>query len=245
MEIETLIETFEDDYENEVGPFDPSAFPEARVCSSVSNGDMAEVLTYLVMLDYNRSADQLVDNILALYDDDQQWFYPHVVRAADPEDVADVFTDIGFRYPNRDATAWVENSETIADRFGGIGDMLMTAEYSAPKLVELLRDHEIKYLQGKKLAPFYSRVMHQHVVPLHDTHELPIPVDTHIRRLTTELFKQQGRLQRKPTDDEIREFWTEHSAKANTEALTVDRYLWLIGYNWNEGGEDYWNEVVA
>jgi endonuclease III len=238
MEIETLIETFENDYENKVGPFDPTDFPESRVCMGVDNNDMAEVLTYLVMLDYNRSADQLVDNILELYNDDQKWFYPHEVQHMDADEMADVFADIGFRYPNRDSTAWVENSEIIAERFGGVGDMLMAAKYSAPELVELLRDHEIKYLQGKKLAPFYSRVMHQHVVPLHDTHELPIPVDTHIRRLTKDLIGDVD-------DDEIRKFWTEHSAKADTEALTVDRYLWLIGYNWDSGGEEYWNKTTA
>jgi endonuclease III len=238
MEIETLIETFENDYENKVGPFDPTDFPESRVCMGVDNNDMAEVLTYLVMLDYNRSADQLVDNILELYNDDQKWFYPNEVQHMDADEMADVFADIGFRYPNRDSTAWVENSEIIAERFGGVGDMLMAAKYSAPELVELLRDHEIKYLQGKKLAPFYSRVMHQHVVPLHDTHELPIPVDTHIRRLTKDLIGDVD-------DDEIRKFWTEHSAKADTEALTVDRYLWLIGYNWDSGGEEYWNKTTA
>jgi endonuclease III len=238
MEIETLIEQFEQDYENEVGPFDPADFPESRVCMAVADNDMAEVLTYLVMLDYNRSADMLVDNILELYDDDQRWFDPQIVQDADQEELADVFAEIGFRYPNRDSTAWVENSALIADRFGGIGDMLLAADYSAPELVELLRDHEIKYLQGDKLAPFYSRVMHQHVVPLHDTHKLPIPVDTHIRRLTKDLVGEVS-------DDEIREFWTEASAKADTEALTVDRYLWLIGYNWESGGEDYWNSVVS
>lgn len=237
MDIETLIETFENDYENKVGPFDPADFPESRVCMGVSNGDMAEVLTYLVMLDYNRSADMLVDNILELYNDDQRWFDPELMSYADPDAVSEVFADIGFRYPNRDSTAWVENSATIAERFGGVGDMLMAARYSAPELVELLRDHEIKYLQGDKLAPFYARVMHQHVAPLEDTHELPIPVDTHIRRLSKELFGDVS-------DDEIRAKWTEASAKANTEALTVDRYLWLIGYNWDEGGEDYWNATV-
>jgi len=237
MEIETIIETFERDYCDRRGPFDPTDFPESRVCTAVDDRDMAEVLTYLVMLDYNRSADQLVENVLTLYEDDQQWFDPNEVRYMDSDDVADVFSDIGFRYSNRDSTAWVENSEIIADRFGGVGDMLMAADYSAPELVQLVRDHEIKYLQGAKLSPFYARVMHQHVVPLEDTHKLPIPVDTHIRRLSKKLFGDIS-------DDEIRERWTEASAKAGTDALTVDRYLWLIGYNWDEGGEDYWNRVV-
>lgn len=61
--------------------------------------------------------------------------------------------------------------------------MIEKTDLSSTELVSIL-EHEIKYLQGAKLAPFYARVVHQYVASLDATHELPIPVDTHIRRLS-------------------------------------------------------------
>lgn len=235
-QIADLVEQFEHDYQNRAGPFDHTDFPENRLYTAVMDDWNVEVLTYFTMLDYNRSADQLVTNILTLFDRDTRFFDPTVVTELQEQALAAEMTSIGFRYPNRDAGIWMDNSRTFT-AIDGIRSLYDRADYSAPGLVEELRELDVSFLQGDKLAPFYARIVDQYVIPLDDMHELPIPVDTHIRRLSKLLFGDVS-------DNEIRDRWRSVADEIGQTSVSIDRYLWLIGYNWDEGGETYWQHTV-
>lgn len=238
------IKQIEEDMADEVEPFSSKMLPEKAALREVSVTDQLAFLSYGVMLDYNRNAKQLWNNCLELYNSpDEGFFYPDAVALnhSTPDDIADTFKDIGFRYPNRDAKGWWTNSRKIHEHYEGSWAKLIQEASSmkgAPSLVELLRDDNFLYLKGKKLAPFYAKVVDANVVNLDNIWQLDIPVDTHIRRLTIDLAGVNM------TDDEIRNFWERIGTRYDIDPMVVDTALWLIGNNWNDWGKSYWTNIV-
>jgi len=254
MERIDTIQRIERDFEEGAGPFSDVTFPEERLLRTIATDDDGEVWSFSMedkmcllsafsMLDYNRDANQLVDNLIELHEKRPKWFDP----MACPDGtvgVSHVFEKIGFRYPNRDANAWVKNQRIVRHQYHGKwAELLMETGLDAERLVERLESDGFNCLKGVKIAPMYARFTSEYVVELDNLWELDIPVDRHVRKLSSDLFERfDGDT---TTDDEIREIWRLYGVRENVNRHVVDGALWQIGNNWSEWGEDYWNKVTA
>ena len=233
-----MLETIQSDFANAEGPFSnkEELLPERAAIEEVQPEDHLRFLTYGVMLDYNRNAAQLWRNCAELYRRDPTYFNEYEVLEKDVSDMQDMFEDIGFRYHQRDAKGWYDNSRIVTEEFGDWDQLLLDANYCAETLAEFIEDAGFKYLKGEKLKPFYCKVVHENIVTLDKIWTLEIPVDVHIRRLTQDIAGEEL------SDDEVREYWRERGREEDIDPMVVDGALWLIGNNWDDWGEDYWNE---
>lgn len=231
------IQTIEQDFIGQNGPFADATLPEAEAIEQTC-APITEFLTLGVTLDYNRDATRLWANMVELSVREPNMFHAHDVAEMDLSEMQALFADIGFRYPNRDAKAWYDNCQVIVEKFNGSwSDFIRTSGYDAVKLAEVIQYHGIKYLQGDKLCPFYVKIVDAHIHDLENVWQLDIPVDVHIRRLTQRFVGKEI------SDDEIRTFWHEYGRENDISAMTVDTALWLIGNNWDDWGEDYFDTV--
>jgi hypothetical protein len=245
--VDSVIQTIHTDFIQRKSPFnEDQQFPEDDLLNRIphsSDEDTAFLLTFFCTLDYNRDAFQLVDNIVELYEEED--FPLQVTKFSDrytQDRLEELFGEIGFRYPSRDARGVMYNFEYFSDTYERITYFIDSVEFSAPQLVQALRDEELLYLKGKKLAPFYTRLLSVNVVALDNLWELDIPVDVHIRRLSKSLFEESAE---DLSDDQIRKIWRSKGHELDISPAVVDGALWLIGNNWGTWGETYWNNPSA
>lgn len=248
----TVINRINDDFEQGNSPFDDVEFPEERLIrevkrqagnsdepTSLSMEERARLVTAFSTFDYNRNANQLVDNLLELYDRQPNFFNPWKVHKSE-QVLRQVFEEIGFRYPNRDAEGWAKNCRLLREKYHGrVTELILDTGCDAVSLVERLNSDGFSYLKGDKIAPMYARILSDEVAELHDLWKLEIPVDTWVRKITQEIVGSDM------TDDEIREWWRNIAPAADIDRHTVDGGIWLIGNNLNEWGEDYLKEVLG
>ena len=237
-----MIGKIQSDFENGEGPFENKAelLPERAVLDENPdiNTRRTAFLTYGCMLDYNRNAANLWQNCLELWQRDTDYFDPREAAEMSQDSLSAVMSDIGFRYPNRDADGWIRNSEIVCEEHEGSWAMLILDSHrDAEQLAENIEEEGYKYLGGEKLKPFYCKVIHENVAELDNIWTLEIPVDVHIRRLTQDLAGNEL------SDDEIREFWRVQGHQDDISPMVVDGALWLIGNNWDDWGEQYWEEL--
>lgn len=238
------LERLERDFEQGNGPFSDVQFPEERLLKKLTLDtaeDKLRAISLFSTLDYNRDANQLVDNLIELHERKPHWFDAwHIGHGAiDDGLIEDVFEEIGFRYPSRDANGWETNCTILLDNYSGKWhELLLDTGCNGPNLVERLNEDGFLYMKGIKIAPMYARIINDEVAPLSDLWKLEIPVDTHIRRLSKDLFAADI------SDDTIRREWRGLAEAADIERHIVDGALWHIGNKWDKWGEEYWNKVM-
>jgi hypothetical protein len=234
----------EEDFTERNEPFDDVVFPEERLLDTISYTDKEDALSIIsafATFDYNRDANQLVDNLISLSETEMQYFRPRSVPLVKFEDELEtVFKDIGFRYPSRDAHAWCKNNEIINDQYNGNWtELLLETGCDAPDLIEQLNDDNFNCLKGVKIAPMYARIIDDFIADLDNLWELDIPIDTHTRRLSKDLFDDLENV----SDDMLREEWRRIGKLYDVNVHKIDGSLWHIGNKWNDWGKDYWQEV--
>jgi hypothetical protein len=246
-----IIEQIEQDFTEQREPFDDVEFPEERLLHRVSvvagNTDetislsMEEKLQLVSMFatfDYNRDANQLVDKILELHKRNANWFDAWHVPNSEAE-VEQVFSEIGFRYPSRDARAWVKNCRILRQEFHGKwSELLLSVGCDAPRLVEQVNESDFNCVKGVKIAPMYCRIINDEVTELRNLWELDIPIDTHLRRLSKDLFDTPD-----ASDDELRDMWQFYGLQNDISRHVVDAALWQVGNQWDQWGEEYWESL--
>lgn len=244
------IQRIEDDFEQSNGPFADVEFPETRLVRElkVQAGDTDEpihfdmeerlqITSIFATLDYNRDANQLVDKLLELHKGWPSLFDPKKVHSKTK--VEHAFDKVSFRYPNRDARNWHKNCQILSDKYGGNWhELLLTVSCNAPELVEQLNEDDFNALKGKKIAPMYARIINDEVAPLDGLWELDIPADTHIITLTEKLTETEM------SADDVRAWWQVIGEQGEISRHVVDGALWFIGNQWDDWGEDYWEEVT-
>lgn len=252
MSVIETIERIDTDFQQGNGPFADVEFPESRLIRemkvqvgdtdgpvTLSMENKATLASFFSTLDYNRDANQLVDNLLELQERKPKWFDAYSVPASE-DSMAQVFKEIGFRYGQRDAHAWYVNCEILRNKYHGKWtELLLDTGVDAPALVERLRSDDFLCIKGVKIAPMYARIINDTVAPMDNLWQLDIPVDTHIRRLSQDLMNVEA------DDDDIRNWWRNIGGEADVSRHTVDGALWHIGNQWDNWGEDYWDEVTA
>ena len=247
MEPIDVIDQIETDVRESNEPFDDIEFPEERLLETVSEDAMfigsmegrLSVLVMFAMFDYNRNANQLTDNLIELYKRRPQWYNP--TTAPFTETVAEeLFEDIGFRYPSRDAHAYVENMARFRDKYhGSIHELLLAASSDAEQLIEQLESDDFLVLKGDKISPMVCRFINEYVCPLSSMEKIHIPVDTHIARLSRKLLEDPDL-----SKDEIRDTWQSVSNQHDVSLHIIDKALWQIGNNWDDWGSQYWENIV-
>lgn len=244
------IQQIEQDFTEQQPPFDDVEFPEERLIRkvqvmvgdsdervSLSMEDRLRLVSAFSTFDYNRNANQLVDNLLELQENHARLFDAWQVNSSG--ELEAIFEEIGFRYPSRDAHAWAKNCRILRQEYHGKWhELLMDTEMNAPKLIERLNDDDFNCLKGVKIAPMYCRIINDEVAPIDGLWDIDIPVDTHIRRLSKELFGDDDL-----DDDQIRDMWQFYGLQNGISRHIVDGALWHIGNKWDDWGEDYWNSL--
>jgi hypothetical protein len=244
------IQRIEQDFTEGNEPFDDVEFPEERLIReikvivgdsnepvSLSMEDRLRLISMFATFDYNRDANQLVDNLLVLQRQEPKFFDAWNVNTEG--ELEEIFKEIGFRYPSRDAHAWAENCRILRNKYhGGWHELLLDTGLDAERLVERLNSDDFLCVKGVKIAPMYCRIINDEVAELDKLWELDIPVDTHIRRLSQELFEMP-----EADDDEIRETWYFYGVQNDIDRHTVDGGLWHIGNKWDDWGEEYWGSL--
>lgn len=242
----TVIQRISDDFTQRNEPFDDVEFPETRLLREIESqhpGELnmeqrARIVTIFCTLDYNRDANQLVDNLVELDGKSPHHFDPYSVL--DVEELEYLFNGIGFRYPNRDAKGWRKNCDILVDKYNGrVTELILASGCDGPTLVDRLRDDGFLYLKGDKIAPMFARIISDEVAPMDGLWELDIPVDTHIHRLTEELAGSDM------SNKAVRHWWRTISDHIDAPRHVVDGGLWHIGNKWDDWGEEYWEEVTS
>jgi len=250
MDTIKAIKTIEQDFSEKNEPFDDVTFPEERLLSEISVmvGDTDEpttlsmedklrLLSAFSTFDYNRDANQLVDNLLELQQKHSQLFDAWNVNSK--KAVEHTFEKIGFRYPSRDAHAWVKNCRILRQQYHGRWhELILDTGMDAEALIERLSNDDFNCLKGVKISPMYARFIDEYVADLDKLWELDIPVDTWVRKISKEIFQQDL------TDDEIREHWYMYAIQNDIDRSVVDGGLWQIGNNRDEWGAEYLKEVL-
>lgn len=243
MELIEAIRTIENDFINKQPPFDDVEFPEERLLDVLPHNSMEDRLRLISMFatfDYNRNANQLVNNIITLHEGNKSLFNPSHVHNGDSEMMEALFEKIGFRYPSRDSSGWQQNCTILLEHYSGKWhELLLETGCDAPDLVQQLNEDDFLYLKGDKIAPMYARIINDDVCELDNMWQLNIPVDTWVRKETQELVGEDM------SDDEIRAWWGVMGEQADISRHIVDGGLWLIGNNWSEWGEEYFKEVTG
>jgi endonuclease III len=241
------IRQIESDYRESTGPFSDVEFPERRLLrileSRVDGGLSAEgrlqAVSTFAMLDYNRNANQLTDKLLELHERQPSYFDPNQVPLSE-KSVEQVLQEISFRYPSRDAHAICRNAEIVRNNYHGRwSDLVFDTNTNAETLVTRLQYDDFLYLKGAKIAPMYARIINDEVTELDKLWELNIPLDTHVRRLTKDLFDKPD-----ASDEWIRHAWKNVADRHQIQRHIVDGAMWHIGNKWDEWGEEYWEEVT-
>lgn len=239
MDALPAITQLSEDFSNQNAPFNEAELPEQEALDTVDSSDELEVLAYGVMLDYNRNAAQLWDNILELYEQTPEYFDASDAAICNLDEMQETFEEIGFRYHHRDAKAWRDNSQILCDEFSGSWYRLLDkADFDAVRLSSMIEDAGFKYLKGDKLCPFFIKVVDMNIASIERVWQLEIPVDVHIRRLSIKLIGEDV------DDDEIRAYWRELGQDYGVEPMVADTALWLIGNKWSDWGENYWNSLT-
>ncbi len=240
MNTTEMIRQIERDFKQCNGPFESIEFPEQRLLDELPHAtmeDRARLVSAFCTFDYNRNANQLVDNLIEFHDQAEILFDAYYSPTED--EIHGFFEDIGFRYPNRDARAWSRNCEILQDEYNSQWtELLLSVSADATSLVERLRDDDFLYLKGDKIAPMYARIIDDEVAPLTNVWDLEIPVDTHIARLSRDLFDEPDM-----SHDLIRQEWRGLAIEADINRQVVDGALWMIGNNWEDWGKQYWNSL--
>lgn len=244
------IEQINDDFVNSNGPFADVTFPEERLLEEIKIEEDGETwaltmeeklaaVSLFATLDYNRDANQLVDKIVEAADHDTiNIFNPHEMERS-KKSVEYLFEEVSFRYPQRDAHAWHKNCSILVEQYNGKWhELLLSVGCDAPTFVKQLNNDDFNCLKGVKIAPMYARIINDEVCPMSNLWNLDIPVDTHIRQLSNKLA--DGCLE---DDDDIRAWWGVIGQQADIELHTVDGGLWMIGNNWDDWGEEYWDSL--
>lgn len=228
------------DFENNNVGFDRNKFPERRLTNELGEKYKLEYLSLFVMWDYNRSVDNLVNNIIDIYQNNQNFFdVDYVSKNMSKEDIVDVTQNVNTRFKNRDAKYYYDNINIICEKYNKDWEnLLKEANYNAPNLVEKLRKANFKTLKGDKLAPFYARVINDEYKELEGLWELDIPVDTHIRKLSKDIFNDKNL-----SDNEIRNNWEIIGEELDLPVYVIDGALWQIGYEWDKWGKEYWDNI--
>jgi endonuclease III len=250
MEAHDAIEQIETDFSEQNEPFDDIEFPEERLLEEAadaayvsdktadfSHEEKLRLISMFATFDYNRDANQLVDNVVEVFENNPHYIRPHQVD--DEEELTECFEDVGFRYPSRDAAAWVKNCRILREKYhASWSEMLLESGLDAPTLVEGLEKDDFNCLKGVKIAPMYARIVSNEVAELDRLWELDIPIDTHVRTLSKKLFGDD-----EMSDDEIRDQWYVYGVQYGIDRHVVDGALWQIGNNWDQWGEDYWESL--
>lgn len=251
MDTLSVIEQISTDFSERNPPFDTVTFPEERLIKDVSvmvGGsdeptdlsieDRLRLVSAFATFDYNRDANQLVDKLIALQKGASHLFDPW--EATNEDEIENTFESLGFRYPSRDAHAWAKNCRILRETYHGKWhELLLSTGLDAVKLVQTLEDDDFNCLKGVKIAPMYARIINDEVCELTKLWELDIAVDTHIRKLSKEIFQEDL------TDDEIREHWYMYAISNDIDRHIVDGAMWQIGNNFDEWGEDYLKDVTG
>lgn len=237
------IQQIHTDFTTRSPPFDKkNQFPEDKLLDELPSETTEQrgfLLTFFCSLDYNRDAFNLTQNIVEFYNREEYapYSFSAFVDTYTQEELEELFTEIGFRYPSRDARGIIHNFKLFTENYGTVANMIMDVESSATDFVDRLSEDDFLYLKGVKLAPFYTRLVSKFVKEMDGLWELNIPVDVHIRRLSKDLFEGDEEM----SDDEIREMWKQVGNELDLSPAVVDGALWIIGNNWDSWGSDYWD----
>jgi hypothetical protein len=245
------IEQIEQDFDERNEPFDDVVFPEERLLHEASVGagnsdkpldlsdeDTLRLVSMFSTFDYNRDANQLVDKILALQEREPKVFDAWKVPRL-PLDK--LFDAVSLRYPNRDANAWSTNCRILREQYHGRWhELLLDTGLDAVTLVEQVRDDDFNCLTGDKIAPMYARIVSQEVAELDRLWDLDIAVDTHVRKLSKKLFEAEDE---DLSDDDIRDRWYFYAVQNDISRHVVDGGMWQVGNNWDQWGEQYWEQL--
>ena len=99
-------------------------------------------------------------------------------------------------------------------------------------------------LGGEKIAPLWLRATDDYIRPLENIALLPIPVDVQVANVTNSLFGTEYTADSDEDREAIRDLYRQFCEEYNRTSTRLDKAIWLIGQNWNDGGRDYLNEKM-
>ena len=236
-----------------------------------SDTEKALYLTFHLTLNFNRNSDRL-NNQMRSFRREEPWIFEPatVIESERYQDLRDLFKGKGkyeghptteahgtTRWGKTDADYWYTVASTLHDEYnndplvlfdrfdddaGQISEHIKTARSDNPAHDEITTTKRFPGLGGEKVAPLWLRAIHDIVRPLENTVALPFPVDVHTARVVGELLDEEFSADDEADRDRIREHLREFCSAYEVPAVRVDRPLWLLGKNWEDGGEDYLQE---
>jgi hypothetical protein len=120
-----------------------------------------------------------------------------------------------------------------------IFDHMKDARREAPAHPNINTTKAFPSLGGMKVGPLWLRIIDDLVVDLDNIALIPIPVDVQIARVTNRLFGTDFDADEADDREEIREIYREFCREHGYTDTKIDEPLWLIGENWDDGGEEY------
>jgi hypothetical protein len=139
-----------------------------------------------------------------------------------------------MRYPGVDASAWQNIAQLIDTQYGGkVYNLIQAAQFSAPALLQLLRDESVPYLQGDMLGPMFVRYIDSYVTTLWGIAGVPLPLDAQTRALSRRLASTVD------TDAAIRSHWFDIASQATVPVVELGEPLRRVAQDWDRWGAGY------
>lgn len=236
-ELKPIVSEIVEEYKAWREPFERDMLPEKRAIVGIDDpAARARYLTFVVSINYQRDAENLWQKTRALWDDEPWIFDPKtLVEERSLPELTELFRERSMRFGKGDAEIWYTNAKTFYEEYGGTPMKLFGRNrFDALSVLESVRTHDgFTYLGGDKIGPLWMRLIHEDVHALTGISDVMIPVDTHIRKVTSQLRGREA------PDADIRQFWTSFCRTHGFDPVKVDQPLWLIGTHWHDWGQSY------
>lgn len=230
-------------------------------------------LTFTLTLNFSRPADQLSRRLKNLWLTEPWIFDPQIlINEQRYHDLLDLFkgrgafqdhsvmTEYGLmEYGKQDAAFWYTVAYSLYQEFDSnplvlvndydndahaIYQYVSEARLDDPAHEEIQTTKKFPGLGGEKIAPLWLRAIDDYIRRLDNIALLPIPVDVQVVRVTNHLFGTDYSADSEADREAIRELYRQFCEEYNQTSTRLDKALWLIGENWNTGGQGYLEQKI-
>jgi hypothetical protein len=217
--------------------------PEDALIGIVPEGELPNVLTLGMSLNYQRNSYTLWQSIAQAYlDDRSRWiFHPHAVSESDLDELRNVLLHHRVALqPNRHPEIWKRVSKGITQSSprGDVIGLIESVQFdiaSLKNIVQIQRKSQFPYLSGPKIFNYWLYVMETYAGIRWKSRELiTIAPDTHILKATVKLGLCSSEVLNGTTDDRraVAEAWETALTGSGLAPIDVHTPLWL----WSRAG---------
>ena len=194
--------------------------------------------TLPMSLNYQRDSYKLWESVLKTFNDPETRIVFDVKSSANLSE--EQLRDHLMKYkialqPNKHIATWQKIAKTISENWGGIGNLLKSADYDFLKLKDIVQNQfkkDFPYLSGPKIFNYWSFIIQEYgKVKLKKSEFIEIAPDTHITKCSVILRAITKEESESLTKEKISERWRELLQGTGINPIDMHPPLWFWSRN--------------